>query len=512
MELLEELRRATYFSLAVYGWHLDALRHSQSCGYLTASCWACRLCLPVWCGGCCNESLAVNGDRLAGQARGDNCCGCHNAAMTRALLDMDDPAAAAKSAGRRGKHFTGDRLFGQGAYKRQAMSSFYTHAERPSRVVTVLSSWVDGCVASESGELPYAVFLDPERRAVVVAVRGTLSLSDMATDLWCDEVPLQTTKTQRQTSGKMSMESGACSNDSEKHDDDDDSNNGMRGDGGGTGFGVEETKSPGNQNAENEQGFFGRLRDRLSPWRNQPGSDRIDGEDSNQSEVGEDAPEARDEVCQKGVYASAKKIFEELIDSQVLHDLLDRGQEPMMEGFTMDCGTIRGVSSDSRDRSREDHADPEHGGYGNSGSGKESPDASSPGSHRSGTQKKAKWGSPTARSSSSNCSERNSGLRDEDGELTVDWGAATNYRLIFVGHSLGGGVAALLARLSREDSRTCHWKARTVARLVEPIGWPLSRGAADETDAYTVSCTFGEDLWPRMSRRAAEVSLSTAVD
>ena len=57
MEVLEELRRASYFSLAVYGWHLDAMRHSQHCAYLTAPCWACRLCLPGYlrkpCSACC---------------------------------------------------------------------------------------------------------------------------------------------------------------------------------------------------------------------------------------------------------------------------------------------------------------------------------------------------------------------------------------------------------------------------------------------------------------------------
>ena len=43
---------------------------------------------------------------------------------------------------------------------------------------------------SSAEDHAWGVFLDPWAKSVVVSVRGTLSASDLATDLWCDEADL----------------------------------------------------------------------------------------------------------------------------------------------------------------------------------------------------------------------------------------------------------------------------------------------------------------------------------
>jgi len=110
LALLEELRRAGWFSLAVYGWPLHAMRkpHSKlgNCGYALAPCWALTLPCTILFnpknkshhhsnnnsgGGCC--SCCCNACRKSHHHRGafdnDSGCGCHGHAMRAALADLE---------------------------------------------------------------------------------------------------------------------------------------------------------------------------------------------------------------------------------------------------------------------------------------------------------------------------------------------------------------------------------------------------------------------------------------
>jgi len=50
-----------------------------------------------------------------------------------------------------------------------------------------------------------------------------------------------------------------------------------------------------------------------------------------------------------------------------------------------------------------------------------------------------------------------------------------------VGHSLGAGVACLLALMLRSNAATRHWRNRLACRLLSPVGGLLSKRIADAT-------------------------------
>lgn len=50
-----------------------------------------------------------------------------------------------------------------------------------------------------------------------------------------------------------------------------------------------------------------------------------------------------------------------------------------------------------------------------------------------------------------------------------------------MGHSLGAGVACLLALMLRSDPATRHWRNRLACRLLSPVGGLLSKRIADAT-------------------------------
>ena len=207
---LEQLRRACWFSLGVYGWPLHAMRRTRASGHLLLCCAAAHvLCGPGCGGGCgCCCCCGCGGERLDScgwprdgvvASRGDNCCGGHGRALNASLRDLAAAVGPGSPVGPlRGR--TGGNL----------------EEGRRDSPVAVYARWVEGAfVAASAREHAWAVFVDPtygasaasaasasgergrlvgSRGSVVVAVRGTLSASDAIADLWCDEAPVPMTE------------------------------------------------------------------------------------------------------------------------------------------------------------------------------------------------------------------------------------------------------------------------------------------------------------------------------
>lgn len=233
-------------------------------------------------------------------SQGDNCAGCHGAALSSALTDLQ----------------------GHGS---------------PGNVppVAVFASWVGGYKMKPKSlhEHAWAVFLDPTTKSVVISVRGTLSATDLVTDLFIDEKVLPP-----------------------------------------------------------------------------------DG--SSEGRTGESSGK---EVAHAGAFLAAERITNAILSCGILHDLLDRGCRPKVcDALGRCCGTV--------------HVD------------------------------------------------------DSD----VDWTAVKSYKLVLTGHSLGAGIASIIAWMLRANPVLAHWRPRLTARLISPVGGLLSSAAAARTDEYTISLTCGE--------------------
>jgi hypothetical protein len=431
---LEELRRACWLSLAVYGWPLHAMRNAQGCKYLTAPCVASSLVANALCARCCSCSCAVSCSRggamqqekqvgfkrrFAGRSEGDNCFGCHASALAATLDDMEKGNQGSGGDGRGESGGGAGNWFG-------------------GRVVCVHASWVKGdngsghnsssrsslsacfcccCCGSSSSSLllphrdrvgahpAWSVFVDPFQKAVVVCVRGTLSPSDVATDLWCDEAPLLAFDEDGDENGDTCDNQGG-----------DKSPAASRGSGGIGG--VVEAAEMHRERTTTQKG----------PTTGHTGNG---GDGRGASGSGSDDVE----VAHAGVVKTAAHVFDAILESGVLCDLLDHGRCP---------------------------------GSGGQGGGQ-------------------------------------GGERDRSGG-GIDWSeVASSYKLVLSGHSLGAGIASVVARTLRHHPATKHWKHRTVCRLVSPVGALYSRKAADATDDHTLSITFGDEAVTRLSRRAGEV-------
>jgi len=60
-------------------------------------------------------------------------------------------------------------------------------------------------------------------------------------------------------------------------------------------------------------------------------------------------------------------------------------------------------------------------------------------------------------------------------------------------------------KMLRADPSTRHWLPRLRCHLVSPVGGLLSRGAADATEAFTLSLTLRDEAVTRLSRASVEV-------
>ncbi|XP_076045042.1 uncharacterized protein LOC143027590 [Oratosquilla oratoria] len=127
MELLVHYMR---FALAVYGWPMHLMANS--------AVKACTLCPLLSCWQCCCKR---GGGTAPPEVVKDNCCGCNTAALLRMA---------------------------------------------PSEGVELV--YVTYHV--DIGETPFFVALDHARRAVVLSIRGTLSMKDVVTDLNAESEPL----------------------------------------------------------------------------------------------------------------------------------------------------------------------------------------------------------------------------------------------------------------------------------------------------------------------------------
>ena len=82
-----------------------------------------------------------------------------------------------------------------------------------------------------------------------------------------------------------------------------------------------------------------------------------------------------------------------------------------------------------------------------------------------------------------------------------------------VGHSLGAGVACLLALILRTNSATRHWQRRLACRLLSPVGGLLSKRIADATgDALFHTMPFSHHGTSGSSSKSSSKSSSDTYD
>lgn len=134
------------FALAIYGWPMFVVSST------TAE--ACRLCPMLRCWKCCSTQTSEP------EVVEDNCCGCNVAAMRRMVP-----------------------------------------AEEFELVYATYHVDV--------GETPFFVALDHKKRAVVISIRGTLSMKDVVTDLNAESEPIPMDETREDWLGHKGMVSAA---------------------------------------------------------------------------------------------------------------------------------------------------------------------------------------------------------------------------------------------------------------------------------------------------------------
>jgi hypothetical protein len=81
-----------------------------------------------------------------------------------------------------------------------------------------------------------------------------------------------------------------------------------------------------------------------------------------------------------------------------------------------------------------------------------------------------------------------------------------DYRLRIIGHSLGAGIASILALLLRPK----HKRLRCLA--FSPPGCVMSENLADESKRFTHSYVLGDDIVPRMSIEGFELLRDSVLD
>lgn len=134
-ELVRDLIHFLHYAIAIYGWPLYVMNNAAGC---------CKLCPYLRCGACVGHSRVSNcvrGQQEVSPSRmryplatDDNCCECNQAALKKVCEDQD--------------------------------------------FEVIYVSYHDSV-----GEPPFSVTVDYLKQAIVVAVRGTLSLHDVLTDL-----------------------------------------------------------------------------------------------------------------------------------------------------------------------------------------------------------------------------------------------------------------------------------------------------------------------------------------
>lgn len=74
------------------------------------------------------------------------------------------------------------------------------------------------------------------------------------------------------------------------------------------------------------------------------------------------------------------------------------------------------------------------------------------------------------------------------------------YRIVVCGHSLGAGVAAIVAYLLRKEGYS-----KTHAYAYEPAGGLLNLAASTLFDDFCTSVVTGDDIVPRLSRHCMDL-------
>ncbi|OAJ42737.1 hypothetical protein BDEG_26155 [Batrachochytrium dendrobatidis JEL423] len=76
--------------------------------------------------------------------------------------------------------------------------------------------------------------------------------------------------------------------------------------------------------------------------------------------------------------------------------------------------------------------------------------------------------------------------------------AYSNYRLVCTGHSLGGGVAALVAFLIKTSAQYKNLESRVTAIAYSPPGCMITAKGQDYFKTFCTSVVFGNDVIPRL--------------